>query len=79
MNIQAVNAVTSARACQPIKPVSFEKKAQKPSFTKEVLADDKFAPSKPATLEQKYDMACLLAGYYKTQYESLLQKGNCIA
>lgn len=77
MNIQAVNALTSARACQPIKPVSFEKAKEKPSFTKEVLNNDKFTPSQPDSLEQKYDVACLLAGYYKTQYESLLQKGGC--
>ncbi len=80
MNIKAINSVLPAGNCQPIKEASFAKKAER---TGEIPAEtpdtDTFTPSEPETLEQKYDMACLLAAYYKTQYEALAGQGGCSA
>ena len=94
MNIQAINSAVAPRACQPIKPVSFAQKDEIKSKTEEIIgsdaekewckkpekfSEDVFTPSEPSKLEQKYDMACLMAGYYKTQYENLLKEGKCSA
>ena len=72
-----INAVNSAISCQPIKEMTFEKKhadknldVQKTNFE-----CDCFAPQ-IQTLEQKYDFACRLAAYYKTQYENLAKIGT---
>ncbi len=80
MNIKAINSVLPAKTCQPIKEVSFARNAEKPEQPLAETPDtDTFTPSEPGTLEQKYDMACLLAAYYKTQYEALAKQGNCNA
>jgi len=79
MYIRAVNSVSNAKACQPIKPVNFGEKTGKQdvSIIPETPAEDTFVP--PETLEKKYNMACLLAAYYKTQYEALSKQGCCNA
>ncbi len=35
--------------------------------------------SSEKALEAKYDIACRLAGYYKSLYEDMLQNGCCVA
>lgn len=80
MNIKAINSVFSPKSCQPIKPVSFARNAEKPELPLAETPDtDTFTPSEPGTAEQKYNMACLLAAYYKTQYEALAKQGICNA
>ena len=71
-----INAVNSAISCQPIKEMSFEKKhANKNSDVQDaVILSDSFTSS-TQNLEQKYDFACRLAAYYKTQYENLIKVG----
>lgn len=85
MKIQAINNTAN---CQPIRNVGFGHKHKAPviietpifisaSVPKEDKQSDIFVP--PATAEQKYNFACLLAAYYKTQYENLLKNGCCEA
>ncbi len=76
MKIQAVNSISN---CTPVKPVEFAKRKQKP-VVKETPAikEDSFSSSQNIT-EQKYNFACRLAAYYKTQYENLLKTGSCLA
>lgn len=76
MNIQAINAALPVSACQPIKKVEFA--GAKPQKIENSPAEqaDTFTPN---NIEQKYDLACRVAAYYKTQYEELLKNGNCIA
>ncbi len=40
---------------------------------------DSFVNSDSSVLEKKYNLACQVAAYYKTQYENLLKNGECIA
>lgn len=77
MKIQAVN---NAINCQPLRNVDFGRKKNAPIIIVEPVttpAGDSFTP--PPTAEQKYNFACLLAAYYKTQYENLLKSGCCEA
>lgn len=80
MKIQAINSVQTSSACQPIKKIEFAKR-QKPDLEiKDPLGDkDSFMPVDPYTTEQKYNLACRLAAFYKTQYENLLKNGCCEA
>ncbi len=75
MNIQPISPVIS---CQPIEQVNFGKKNKKID-KKEAPAplDDTF--NKADITEQKYNIACRIAAYYKTQYENLLKNGYCEA
>ncbi len=74
MKILAVSPVMPTEGCQPIKPEFAAKKHKK---INSVL--DKYTPSDSATLEQKYNLACRIAAYYKAQYEKLIQSGKCLA
>ncbi len=74
MKIQAINPVMRAESCQPIKPEFSGKKRVK---KKEI--PDNFIKQDPYTSEQKYEMACRLAAYYKTQYENLVKGKVCLA
>ena len=77
MKIQAVN---SAINCQPIRQVEFARKHSVPDFYEQASENgDFFDLQDPRTTEQKYDFACRLAAYYKTQYENLLKNGGCDA
>lgn len=81
MKIQAINSAMSSQCCKPIKQVGFEKR-QTPIV--DVIVDplgdeDTFKPTDPSTTEQKYDLACRLAAYYKNQYETLLKNGSVVA
>lgn len=85
MNIQAISSVFAPKGCQPIRNVGFAKKAEQvekpelPELMSETPETDTFTPSEPGTAEQKYNMACLLAAYYKNQYETLAKQGCCNA
>lgn len=72
-----INAVNSAISCQPIKEMTFEKKhADKQADVQDaVILGDCFSPQ-TQNLEQKYDLACRLAAFYKTQYENLAKLGT---
>lgn len=80
MNVQAINSAMSSVLCQPVNRVEFARR-EAPSKHKEMSVEktDSFASSDPYTMEQKYNLACRLAAYYKTQYEALLENGCCIA
>lgn len=80
MKIQAINSVQAGSACQPIKQVEFARKQVPDLEIKDPLGDeDSFTPADPYTTEQKFNLACRLAAYYKTQYENLLKCGCCEA
>ncbi len=83
MKIQSVNMLKSV-SCQPIKPSAFGGK--KPSIEDMAaeqdsvsLNEDELVLSDNSILEQKYDLACRLAAYYKTQCQQLLENGSCLA
>ncbi len=76
MKIQAINSIQS---CQPIKQVGFAKKAKKPVIIENPANGKDSFTSNQTTTEQKYDLACRIAAYYKTQYENLLLNGYCEA
>ena len=71
-----INAVNSAISCQPIKEMTFSKKhAEKESDVQDpIILCDCFSSS-TQNLEQKYDLACRLAAFYKMQYENLIKAG----
>ena len=80
MKIQAISPMMSAVGCQPIKPVKFGRNTVPQEFLKNQTFNDEtdsFSPKE--TLQQKYDLACRIAAYYKTKYEALLAEGNCLA
>ncbi len=75
MRIEAINNTMN---CQPIRAIEFGRRENAPVIVEEpIIAQDTFVA--PATTEQKYNFACLLAAYYKTQYENLLKNGCCEA
>ena len=62
--------------CQPLRRVEFGRRENAPVIVEEpIVSQDTFVP--PTTAEQKYNFACLVAAYYKTQYENLLKNGCC--
>lgn len=76
MKIQAINPI---HGCQPIKQIEFAKRAKKFEVKEEPqLNEDSFSSNESVT-EQKYNLACRLAAFYKTQYENLLKTGVCEA
>ncbi|MCD7739723.1 MAG: hypothetical protein LUH11_00015 [Candidatus Gastranaerophilales bacterium] len=84
MKVQAVNSMMSANNSRNAKQVNFEKR--KTSEIEPILEsvinepeNDTYTQSEPYTIEQKYDLACRLAAYYKTQYEQLSEGIGCIA
>jgi hypothetical protein len=80
MKIQATNLMQQINGCQPIKPVRFERqKSPKLDMNTVDALIQNDTLDKVGELEVKYDFACRLAAYYKTQYEKLLSQGECIA
>ena len=78
MNISAINSINSALACQPIRKINFTQK--QPIEPKEPVKESGDSSSfSTSNLQQKYDLACRLAAYYKLQYESLAKNGYCEA
>lgn len=75
-----LNAVNSAINCQPLKNVAFSKN-QAPEVVSEQFPtmDVVVIENSPSALEAKYDLACRLAAFYKTQYEQLLNEGSVVA
>ncbi len=77
MKIQAINPVHN---CQPIKQVEFGKRSKKINLNEAIQNSPDFFQAEDKTItEQKYDLACRIAAYYKTQYENLLKNGTCEA
>jgi len=76
MKVQAVNNTKQLPPCQPIKP---EFSTQ--SFSQNKVDNDSkdTFTSSNKNFEEKFDFACRLAAYYKTQYENLLKTGGVIA
>ena len=80
MKLNAINAVNSAINCQPLKNVAFSKKQAPEAAPEQFLsADVVVLEHTPSALEAKYDLACRLAAFYKTQYEQLLNEGSVVA
>ncbi len=82
MKIQAINPAMSVSSCQPIKQVAFERRKSPGIELSSVLQEDISDLNKSSdsyTVEQKYNLACLLAAYYKTQYEQLSEEHGCLA
>jgi len=82
MKIQAIGSAINTSACQPIKQIEFAKKKSPEAELTAILQEescDVYTPQDNYTSEQKYNMACRIAAYYKTQYEQLLEQGGCLA
>ncbi|MCD7780665.1 MAG: hypothetical protein LUH05_08350 [Candidatus Gastranaerophilales bacterium] len=83
MKVQAVNSVMPENNCQSVRRAGILRKPQENNFQEPEysieLSDDVYTPSDPYTTEQKYNLACQLAAYYKTQYEELAEGLGCIA
>lgn len=77
-----VQSVSSVNNSQPLRQVSAVplRSTTTPSSTplrnfQSFSADNSYTQTQQ--LQQKYDLACQLAAYYKTKYEELSKKGNC--
>ncbi len=82
MRIQSINPSMSVNSCQPIKQVEFARKKSPEVELSSVLKQDVFdeeIKQDSYTIDQKYNLACLLAAYYKTQYEQLAKQNGCLA
>ena len=89
MKIQAVNSLITENGCRPpLKPAEFggkriiDKKAPDLNTLIEQTNTenpDTFVSSEPYTTDQKYNLACQVAAYYKTQYEELVNERGCLA
>ena len=77
MRIQAINSAMSSVFAQPVGRVEFSKQHSS-DFTVNPRAEQNIN-SDAFVAEQKYDLACRLAAYYKTQYEALKENGCCMA
>ena len=77
MKIQAINSAMSSVFAQPTGRVEFSKQHTS-DFTLNPRAE-RDINSDTFVMEQKYDLACRLAAYYKTQYEALKENGCCMA
>ena len=76
-----VNAINSSRMyAVPVEAVNrVEKHSRHNNEVATFHNEDMFTPTQQDITEQKYELACRVAAYYKTQYENLLKNGNCIA
>lgn len=80
MKIQSINSPMKTVGCQPIRQVEFsQKKVQDSKPNNDSQNQDKLTLSTSETLEQKYDLACRIAAYYKQKYQQLLKSGHCVA
>ena len=80
MNINAFNSVMPARECQPLKGSGYKGALVSNHGLKNAALgaqSDYFAHSNADVQEQKFDMACRLAAYYRTQYENLMMRTGC--
>ena len=76
MKVQAISSAMSSVFAQPVGNVEFAKQTSivtsNPRSEQNINIDT-------FIMEQKYDLACRLASYYKTQYEELKENGCCMA
>ena len=82
MKVQAINPMVSTINCQPIRPVKFAGRNAAEDYMNEQILnnpEDSFSQSKTDILEQKYDLACRLAAYYKQKYEEIKNGDGCLA
>ena len=77
MNIPAINSAMSSVFAQPVNNVGFSK--QQSSVVQNNPRAEQNINSDTFVMEQKYDLACRLAAYYKTKYEELKENGCCKA
>ena len=77
MKVQAISSAMSSVFAQPVGRVEFSK--QHSSEFKSNPRAEQNINSDMFVMEQKYDLACRLAAYYKTQYEALKENGCCMA
>ena len=77
MKVQAINSAMSSVFAQPVNNVEFSKHHS--SEFKANPRPEQNINSDMFVMEQKYDLACRLAAYYKTQYEALKENGCCMA
>ncbi len=76
MKVQSINSAMSSVFAQPVNNVEFSKHS---SSVKNNPREQQTLDRDTFVLEQKYDLACRLAAYYKTQYEELKENGCCMA
>ena len=67
-----IQAITPVSVTQPVNRVDFSK-------NKKVVPSIPLQSKESQVIADKYDTACLVAAYYKTQYENLLKNGCCEA
>lgn len=79
MNITAINSINTTPACQPIRKINFTQRQQQVENKEPVQNSGDTCSFSNANLQQKYDLACRLAAYYKLQYENLAKNGSCNA
>ena len=77
MKVQAINSAMSSVFAQPVGRVEFSK--QHSSYFKTNPRAEQNINSDMFVMEQKYDLACRLAAYWKTQYDELKENGCCMA
>ncbi len=85
MSIQAITPIDSNKSLNSINNLKQNKQnfvpESEPLIPESIeLENDEFENSNsPKMLEAKYDLACRLAAYYKTQYNCLTKDGSCVA
>lgn len=77
MKIHAINSAMSSVFAQPVGRVEFSKQHSS-DFTVNPRAEQ-YINSDIFVMEQKYDLACRVAAYWKTQYDELKENGCCMA
>ena len=77
MKIHAINSAMSSVFAQPVGRVEFSKQHSS-DFTVNPRAEQNIN-SDLFVMEQKYDLACRVAAYWKTQYDELKENGCCMA
>ena len=77
MNIPAINSAMTSVFAQPVNNVGFSK--QHASMVQSNPRAEQNINSDAFVMEQKYDLACRLAAYWKTQYDELKENGCCMA
>lgn len=76
MKVQSINSAMSSVFAQPVSNIEFSKHS---SSVKSNPREQQALDCDTFVMEQKYDLACRLAAYYKTQYEALKENGCCMA
>lgn len=77
MKIPAISSAMSSVFAQPVNNVGFSQ--QHSSSVRNNQREVKELDCDTLVLEQKYDLACRLAAYYKLQYDALKENGCCMA